>query len=106
MGCAPTVILMLITLVGCSKAPLQAGGVAAHLVATSSGLVPGGEMTPGVILWQDIPYAQPPVGELRWRAPRALPASTDSFQSGDGSVAYFQKASLTYGIEGHINDKS
>ena len=27
-----------------------------------------------VVSWFDIPYAQPPVGDLRWRAPRELVA--------------------------------
>ena len=27
-----------------------------------------------IVSWFDIPYAQPPVGDLRWRAPRELVA--------------------------------
>ena len=38
-------------------------------IYTSSGSVTG-SITNKVISWDDIPYAEPPVGELRWKAPR------------------------------------
>ena len=38
-------------------------------IYTSSGSVVG-LITNKVISWDDIPYAEPPVGELRWKAPR------------------------------------
>ena len=38
-------------------------------INTSSGIVEGFKKK-GVITWHDIPYAQPPIGELRWKAPR------------------------------------
>jgi para-nitrobenzyl esterase len=48
-------------------------------VATSTGITQGHlnlsadeQSGAEVISWFDIPYAQPPVGDLRWRAPRAL----------------------------------
>ena len=28
-----------------------------------------------VINWDDIPYAEPPIGDLRWKAPRKLESS-------------------------------
>jgi len=39
------------------------------LVATSSGIASGIKNS-GVISWNNIPYAKPPVEELRWKAPR------------------------------------
>ena len=51
-----------------------------HRIETTSGSVQGqfaeysADSSPAsaVVNWLDIPYAQPPVGDLRWRAPRPL----------------------------------
>ena len=40
-------------------------------ISTSSG-VSQGLLSKNVITWEDIPYAIPPVGNLRWKAPRSL----------------------------------
>ena len=40
-------------------------------VSTTSGISKG-FLINGVANWDDIPYAQPPVGDLRWRAPREI----------------------------------
>lgn len=40
---------------------------------TSAGMVRGMEDSPGVCVWKGIPYAAPPVGDLRWRAPEPHP---------------------------------
>ena len=46
------------------------------LIATSSGLVES-SFQRGVFIWEDIPYAQPPVGNLRWKAPRKIEPTTE-----------------------------
>ena len=40
-------------------------------ILTTSGEVKGIKKNK-VILWEDIPYAKPPVGDLRWKAPREI----------------------------------
>ena len=45
-------------------------------IYTSSGVVKG-EFHRGVYIWEDIPYALPPVGELRWKAPRKIEFSSE-----------------------------
>lgn len=42
-----------------------------NAVITSSGITHG-VINKGVITWHDIPYAKPPVANLRWRAPQTL----------------------------------
>ena len=44
-----------------------------HLIRTQSGVTQGESIDgSSVVSWFDIPFAQPPVGDLRWRAPRPL----------------------------------
>jgi len=40
-------------------------------ISTTSGISQG-FLINGVANWDDIPYAQPPVGDLRWKAPREI----------------------------------
>ena len=52
--------------------PLLASG---YTVRTENGLLAGGLGTnPGVRVFKGIPYAAPPVGDLRWKAPQPAPS--------------------------------
>ena len=67
-------------------------------ISTSSG-VSQGTLSKNVITWEDIPYAIPPVGNLRWKAPRSLisPELVLKPQQGNGCL---QEASIYAGIQG------
>ena len=45
-----------------------------HKIQTTSGITHG-YIQNSVVNWDDIPYAQPPIGDLRWRAPLKLESS-------------------------------
>ena len=67
-------------------------------IATSSGLSQG-TLNKNIISWEDIPYAIPPEGDLRWKAPRPLvsPELNIEPQEGNGCL---QEASIYAGIQG------
>lgn len=54
---------------------VPASRAAEPVVTTRSGKVSGVAVA-GVIAFKGIPYAAPPIGDLRWRDPRAAPAWT------------------------------
>ena len=61
-------------LVSCNAAPSSAAkGAPQYVVPTASGRV-SGELVPHtkVVVFKGIPYAAPPVGKLRWRAPQPV----------------------------------
>jgi len=66
-------------------------------VYTQSGVVEGQKKNRSV-LYQDIPYAQPPVGNLRWKAPRSL-KSSDKIHPKDENFC-IQRPSNLGGAEG------
>jgi para-nitrobenzyl esterase len=67
-------------------------------VDTTSGPVTGRVSGP-VVTWQDIPYALPPVGELRWRAPRPIETPLAAIKPRD-TAACLQAASNVGGVPG------
>ena len=48
-----------------------------YKIQTSSGIT-NGYLNNNVVNWDDIPYAVPPIGDLRWRAPLKLDSSKNS----------------------------
>ena len=47
-----------------------------YRIESSSGVVEGNKKG-RVLLWEDIPYAKPPINDLRWKAPRKINDSTN-----------------------------
>ncbi len=47
-----------------------------YIIESSSGVVEGNKKG-RVLLWEDIPYAKPPINDLRWKAPRKITDSTN-----------------------------
>lgn len=74
---------------------------AEYSINTSSGISQGHSLVmPGsVVNWIDIPYAQPPVGDLRWRAPRPLNTPNDKIVD-KPLTSCVQEASSYGGIAG------
>ena len=80
------VVLVLLSIASCALfAPREEPVVLLdhHGIETTSGIVqgqfaenPAGAGRDRSVVWRDIPYAQPPVGDLRWRAPRPLKTPT------------------------------
>ena len=67
-------------------------------INTSTGIVTGIAENQ-VVMWEDIPYALPPIGDLRWRAPRAYLASDKNILSKDKNGC-LQESSIYAGIKG------
>ncbi|MEM1111986.1 MAG: carboxylesterase family protein [Pseudomonadota bacterium] len=62
---------------GGAEPPTPLPATSAARVDTSSGPVIGGRSATGGFAWLGLPYAAPPVGELRWRTPQAVAPWTD-----------------------------
>jgi len=88
-------LLCLFALGSCMN-PIQQGNV---LTITTSSGVSQGILNKNVVSWEDIPYAIPPLGDLRWKAPRALISPESNIQPQDGNGC-LQEASIYAGIQG------
>ncbi len=91
-------------LLACSTEPAP---LAEHNQPTSSGNVAAYAGTEGAIRWLDIPYAQAPVGDLRWRAPRRLVQPDVQLFRREEGVMCPQMPSETSGVsgEGAVGDE-
>ena len=47
-----------------------------------------------VINWNDIPYAKPPIGDLRWKAPRKIEQNSNKILSKDNNFCLQRTSSL------------
>ena len=64
-------------------------------VDTSSGITKG-YIKNGVIKWSDIPYAKPPIGDLRWKAPRKIEKNSNLILPKEGNFC-IQRTSMLGG---------
>ncbi len=62
-------------------------------VKTSSG-ISSGSINNGVMYWEDIPYAQPPVKDLRWKAPRKIKQNSNYIETKDNNFCIQRTSSL------------
>ena len=83
-------------LLGSCISPIQESN--SLTISTSSGVTQG-ILNKKVITWEDIPYAIPPTGDLRWRAPRALVSPKFNIEPKEGNGC-LQEASIYAGIQG------
>ena len=69
-------------------------------VSTDTGSVMAYEAEDNILQWYDIPYAQAPVGDLRWRAPKALPITDAPIARSADPIICPQEAGFVSGVEG------
>ena len=67
-------------------------------IDTSSGIVNGTKKR-NIIIYEDIPYAQPPIGELRWKAPRKILSKININPKNNNSC--MQRPSNLGGVDGN-----
>ncbi|ANI80096.1 carboxylesterase/lipase family protein [Sphingobium sp. EP60837] len=77
VGCARVLTTAMAVSLACSHAAAE---LSPDFVSVTSGKVQG-EQVDGVLSFKGIPYAAPPVGALRWRAPQAPKAWKDVLQA-------------------------
>jgi len=62
-------------------------------ISTSSG-VAHGKLVKKVKIWEDIPYAEPPIGDLRWKAPRKIKDNSNFIQPKSNNFCIQRTSSL------------
>ena len=67
------------------------------VISTSSGIVKGTKKI-NVTIYEDIPYAKPPIGFLRWKAPREISAPVEIFPKENNFC--IQRPSNLGGVDG------
>jgi len=90
------IVIFSLSILGSCMNPIQQNN--SLTIATSSG-VSQGKLKQNVISWEDIPYAIPPEGELRWKAPRPLVSYETNIEPQDGNGC-LQQASIYAGMQG------
>ena len=86
------VVMLAVMCVPCNAA--GGGGVKVSAVC-DNGTFNGVLSSDNVITWLGVPYAKPPVGSLRWKAPQAPEASTAAFEADKFSAMPIQKVRET-----------
>jgi para-nitrobenzyl esterase len=101
-------MLILSLLVILAAAPTQADAAdVGHVVNTKSGKVSGTTVEDGgenVRIFKGIPYAAPPVGEWRWKAPQPVKPWSDVRDGAKWSNQCAQRAGSRMGVSGQISE--
>ena len=85
-------IISLLIIAGCGQTIDQDS-----LRNTQEGLVIGMEGENNTFAWKGIPFAKPPIGELRWKAPQDASAWNETLEAIEFKSACFQGSSMIQG---------
>ena len=91
-----------LSLASCSKSPKA---VASQIIQTPQGPVSGlTTEDENIIIFKGLPYAAPPLGDLRWRAPQAAPTWTQTKAANEFSAMCMQPINTEGGLLDRIID--